>query len=151
MRYVFLLLILFNLGCQQQGGNYQIKTLGEPADFSIFVNQLNSDLAKIGKDPLPNNIKYYAWNEQGFSSYNLDGYCSKDSYGNPAVSLNVDMNDIGVSDYVMFVHEIGHCVYGKHHEDGGVNIMNAVRSADMRSMFLDEPTRLQLIKEMIEN
>lgn len=126
-------------------------SLGEPADFSIFVNQLNSDLAKIGHGPIPNDISYYAWNEQGYSTYNLHGYCSRDSSGNKAISLNVDMNDITVNDYIFFVHEIGHCVYGKHHNESGIGIMNSVKSADMRSMFLDEPTRLQLIKDMIEN
>lgn len=151
MKYVFALLILVSMGCQQQS-SYRVQTLGEPADFSVLVNQMNSDLAKIGYPPIPNNINYYAWNEQGFSAtYNLDGLCSRDSDGNVAVSLNVDVNDLGVSDYVMFVHEIGHCVYGKHHVEGEINIMNSVKSADIRTMFYDEPTRLQMIKEMIEN
>lgn len=151
MKYVFALLILVSMGCQQQSG-YKIQTLGEPADFSIFENQLNSDLSKIGYPPIPAGIKYYAWNQQGFSStYNLDGLCSQDSLGNKSISLNVDMNDIGVSDYIMYVHEVGHCIYGKEHVEGEVNIMNSTRSADIRSMFYDETTRLQLIKEMIEN
>lgn len=143
---------MWSLSCQQQGSNYQVRSLGEPADFSVLVNQMNSDLAKIGYPPIPDNINYYAWNEQGFSeAYNLDGLCSKDSDGNTAVSLNVDVNDLTVSDYIVFVHEMGHCVYGKHHVEGEVNIMNSVKSADIRSMFYDEPTRLQMIKEMIEN
>lgn len=129
-----------------------MRSLGEPANFSVLVNQMNSDLAKIGYQPIPENINYYAWNEQGFSTaYNLDGLCSKDVDGNTAISLNADVNDLTLTDYIVFVHEIGHCVYGKHHIEGEVNIMNSSRSADIRPLFLDEPTRLQMIKDMIEN
>ncbi len=147
MRYVLAVLLLLALGCNQSS-NYKLTALGEPSDFSILVNQLNSDLAKIGEPPIPGNISYYAWNEQGYGRFNLDGLCSKDQNGNVAISLNVDINDLTVSDYIMFVHEIGHCVYSKGHDDSSINIMNSAKSADMRAMFLDEPTRLHLIKEI---
>jgi hypothetical protein len=150
MRYALAVLILLTLGCNQSS-NYKLTALGKPADFSVLINQFNSDLAKMGKPPLASDIQFYSFDAESKTGYVLHGFCSRTPDGKKAISLSADPNDLTVTDYIYFVHEIGHCAYGKGHDDSSINIMNTIKNANMRSMFLDEVTRLSLIREMLDN
>lgn len=124
---------------------------GDKADLSIFMNQMNSDLQKIGQPIITEKINYYVYRKElAPQQFKYEGYCSTVN-GEKHISLSVDLNDIGVSDYLTFVHEIGHCIYNKKHDDSKPNIMTTNRHPDVFNQFKIESERLRLIREMINN
>lgn len=137
------LLLLFLVSCNIPG-KVIARSWGVEADFSLYVNKFNTELAMLGRPPV--DISHIAF----YKTYTVieghyDGMCSKgdDVY---KISVVTDDTTFDVRTYFIIIHELGHCAYNlKHIEQPG--IMNANSNIGMDFNILDN--RLELIKQML--
>lgn len=124
-------------------------TLGsqDPALESEFKADFAKDLkAATGHDIDFGNIQVYFY--EGSRKGDV-GLCSTAMEGK-AMSIQKQVNKQIM--YLVFIHEVGHCIYGLKHRDDKPAIMNSKFTSDLENIFANFNTleKQRLIKEMLE-
>lgn len=143
MKYLIILSLLF-ASCAPMP-EYKAKFFGVRTDISIYTQKFNSELALLNRPPI--NVNFIQFYSQPKSNGIYDGLCSKGSDG-IKVSIVMPDKEFNLYSYYIYIHEIGHCYFGKHHKMGPY-IMNPEPYLFMSGDFYDETKRLKQIEDMI--
>lgn len=121
------------------------KSYGVKADFSIYINKFNSELAMDGYRNVDlSYITFYRASESIDHMY--DGICSKGADGYKVSVVTDDVTVFDYRTYFIVIHELGHCSYNLNHI-AGPGIMNSNNNIGLDFSVLEN--RLKLINQML--
>jgi hypothetical protein len=96
-------------------------------------DQLYSDMASIGKiqDLETIDVYFYDYDPNNPKSEN-GGFCSQTATDR---QISVRRYGFELNTYISFVHEVGHCLLGKGHDDSSPQIMNTSENMEVLNAF----------------